>query len=92
VPDRPRVDGGGSGGGGSDCDPNDVVTGPPCLKGGVGNYDCYGGSGNGPNSTPGHGHVTQENVSAVSIMPTVCSPDDWRGFFRLTVAKGFQSI
>ena len=29
-----------------------MVIGGPCLKDGIGDYDCYGGSGNGPNYTP----------------------------------------
>jgi len=45
--------GGGSGGSGSSgCDPDYVVTGGPCLKAGIGDYDCYGGGGDGPNYTP----------------------------------------
>jgi hypothetical protein len=44
--------GSGGGGGGTNCDPNYLVTGGPCLQDGIGDYDCYGGSGNGPNYTP----------------------------------------
>ena len=29
-----------------------MVIGGPCLKDGIGDYDCYGGPGNGPNYTP----------------------------------------
>jgi hypothetical protein len=44
--------GGGGLGGGTNCDSNYLVTGGPCLKAGIGDYDCYGGSGDGPNYTP----------------------------------------
>ncbi len=44
--------GGDGGGGGEDCDPNYVVTGGPRLQDGIGDYDGYGGSGDGPNYTP----------------------------------------
>jgi len=51
-PPRYDPDAGSGGGGGGNCDPNYVVTGGPCLKDGIGDYDCYGGTGNGPNYTP----------------------------------------
>jgi len=53
-PKTPRYEpdaglGGGGGSGGGNCDPNYVGA---CLKDGIGDYDCYGGGGNGPNYTP----------------------------------------
>ena len=41
---------GGGGGGGGDCDPSYVGV---CLHDGIGDYDCKGGSGNGPNYVEG---------------------------------------
>jgi hypothetical protein len=52
VPPRYPPDGGeggGGGGGGGNCDPSYTNV---CLKDGIGDYDCYGGSGDGPNYTP----------------------------------------
>lgn len=47
---QPDEGGGGSGGGGGgNCDPSYTNV---CLKDGIGDYDCYGGSGDGPNYTP----------------------------------------
>jgi hypothetical protein len=44
-----RLDRGGSEG--ANCDPNYVVSGGPSLKDGIGDYECYGGTGNGSNYT-----------------------------------------
>ncbi len=41
-----------SGKGALECDSSYVVSGGPCLKEAIGDYDCYGGGGDGPNYTP----------------------------------------
>lgn len=46
---------GGSGGGGSNCHPS---YSPQCLKTGIGDYDCSGGSGDGPNYVTGPVYVS----------------------------------